>query len=186
MAQNSTIDRKVKMMFLLMEKLVQGDELCPKDKALQEELDGVSERTLERYLKDIVALYGHVVFTEKLEREYAHRKVIVYKATTNATDKREILKFFLNNSNDLGFLLQSVHENDPTILDDAENSELLQESLKKDEDIFLFKNNPFEKFEGNQQQKLFTTVKSGIKARKYFNIEYKQDDKIIFLMKPKY
>jgi len=172
MAQNSTIDKKLRNIFILLHKLVNGAELYKQDLLLQEELGDLHERTLGRYLEDINELYGDIVLTEKKNVEYSERKVTVYKAVATKKDKREIIKFFLNNSNDLGWLLQSVHDNDPTILDDQDEKESLKKHLKKDEDVFIFKTNPYEQFESKEKQKIFSTIKNGIKKRAVYNIDY--------------
>jgi len=176
MPKPTTIEKKIIHIFQLLGKLAMGTELYPQDTVLQEEL-GVHERTVDRCLKDIYNLYGHIVLTERKKVERNGRKVTVYKAAATQNDKIEILRFFLNNSNDLGWLLQSVHENDPTILDDLDDRETIEKHIKKDEDIFLFKSNPFENFESEQAKKLFETLKNGVKKRAVLNIDYRYPPK---------
>ena len=177
MAKSTGIDKKIKNIFLLLEKLASGTELYAKDPVLQEELGNVHERTVDRYLKDVADLYSDIVYTEQKIVERDGRKITIYKAATTQSAKIDILRFFLNNSTDLGWLLQSVHENDPTILDNSEEHEVIKEQMKKDEDIFLFKSNPFENFESERGKRLFDTLKNGVKKRAVFIIDYRYPPK---------
>jgi predicted DNA-binding transcriptional regulator YafY len=175
--KSTTIENKTNHIYRLLEKLAKGEELYPQSEKLQVEIFGktgeAQERSLRRYLKDIHELYGHIVLTEKKPKEFSDRKVTIYRVADRKKDVSEILRFFLENSKDLGWLLQSVHENDPTILDDANEKEALQEQLRQDADIFLFKSSPFENFEDEEHKKLFNIAKEAVKNREYRNIDYR-------------
>ena len=143
----TTVEKKVNHIYQLLGRLASGEELYPQSEKLQAEMFGKTgeapERALRRYLKEIHELYDHIVLTEKKTKEFSDRKVTVFRVTDKKKDVSEILHFFLENSNDLGWLLQSVHDNDPTILNDANDKEALQAQLRQDADIFLFKSSPF-------------------------------------------
>jgi predicted DNA-binding transcriptional regulator YafY len=167
----TTINKKINHIFLLLEKLSKGEELYSQHEGLIAELD-VNQRTLDRYLKDIHSLYGHIVRTEKKSKEFSERKTTVYRVVDKKKDISEIFKFFIENSTDLSWLLQLVHENDPSLLDESEDKELLEESIKQDKDIFLFKSNPLEHL-SDEKNKLFSIAKMAVKNHEYRSIEYK-------------
>jgi predicted DNA-binding transcriptional regulator YafY len=127
---------------------------------------------LDRYLKDIHFLYGHIVRTEKKSKEFSERKVTVYRMIDKKKDISEIFKFFIENSADLSWLFQLVYENDPSLLDESEDKELLEKSIKQDKDIFLFKSNPLEHL-SDEKNKLFSIAKMAVKNHEYRSIEYK-------------
>jgi len=173
---STTVTKKTNHIFTLLERLAKGEKLYSQDQNLQEDL-GVNKRTIDRYLKDIHELYGHIVLTEKKETEFSDRKVTVYRVADRKKDVSEILRFFLEKSSDLSWLLQSVHENDPTILDDTQDQKALQAQIKQDEDIFLFKSSPFENFEDEEHKKLFKVAKDAVKHREYRTIDYRYPKK---------
>lgn len=174
-------ENKINHIYNLLERLAKGEELYPQSETLQEEMFGKTgeapERALRRYLKEVHELYRHIVLTEKKAKEFSDRKVTVYRVADRKKDVSEILRFFLENSSDLGWLLQSVHENDPTILNDVHEKEALQAQLRRDADIFLFKSNPFENFEDEEHKKLFNIAKEAVKNREYRNIDYRYPKK---------
>jgi predicted DNA-binding transcriptional regulator YafY len=169
---STSVNKKINHIYLLLERLAKGEELYPQNEALSEEL-GVDKRTLDRYLKDIHQLYSHIVTTEKKNKEFAERKVTVYRIVDKKKDVSEIFRFFMENKNDLSWLLQLVHENDPTLLDDMEDKQMLEQSIKKDKDIFLFKSTPFENIQNEKQKELFSKLKSAVKYHQYKTIQYK-------------
>jgi predicted DNA-binding transcriptional regulator YafY len=168
---STTINKKINHIFLLLEKLSKGEELYSQHEGLIAELD-VNQRTLDRYLKDIHSLYGHIVRTEKKSKEFSERKVTAYRVVDKKKDISEIFKFFIENSADLSWLLQLVHENNPSLLDESDDKELLEESIKQDKDIFLFKSNPLEHL-SDEKNKLFSIAKMAVKNHEYRSIEYK-------------
>ena len=96
----TTINKKINHIYLLLERLAGGEELYAQDEEIREELK-ISERTLDRYLKDIHELYGKIVLTEKKKKEFTDRKVTIYRVADRKKDVSTILKFFIENSNDL-------------------------------------------------------------------------------------
>ncbi len=164
------INKKINHIFLLLERLAKGEELYSQNHVILEEL-GVNERTMYRYLKEIYEMYGHMIRTEKKVKEFTDRKVTIYRVLDKKKDVSEILKFFIEKSVDLSWLLQLIHENDPKLLNDAQNKELLKESIEQDQNIFLFKNSPFEYLDARQNG-LFIKAKSAVKHREYRSIIY--------------
>jgi len=169
----TTINKKINHIYLLLEKLATGEELYPQNPRLQSELD-VNERTLRRYLEDIYSLYSHIVLIQKVQKEFSDRKVTVYKVANKEQDVSNIFKFFLQNSDDLSWLLQIVYENNPTLLKDYKDDtkKSLEKILKDDEDIFLFVNSPFEKMDNEKFSSHFTQLKTAVKNHEYRDIEY--------------
>jgi predicted DNA-binding transcriptional regulator YafY len=112
--------------------------------------------------------------TKKIQKEFSDRKVTVYKVANNQKDISEIFRFFLHHSDDIGWLLQIVYENNPTLLKDyeKENKKALQKILKEDEDIFLFVTLPFEKMDDKTFANHFKTLKTAVKNHEYKNITY--------------
>jgi predicted DNA-binding transcriptional regulator YafY len=172
----TTINKKVNHIYLLLEKLANGEELYPQNQRLQSELD-VNERTLRRYLDDIYELYSHIVTTQKISKEFSDRKVTVYRVVDKDKDVSVVFKFFLNNSDDLSWLLQLVHENNPSLLRDYTDStkHSLEHILKQDEDIFLFVGAPFESIDNEKFAKIFKQLKIAVKNREYRDITYSYD-----------
>jgi len=178
---STTTENKINHIYHLLKKLAKGEEIYPQSEKLQKEMfdktGEASERALRRYLKDIYELYSHIVLTEKKAKEFSDRKVTIYRVADRKKDVSEILRFFLENSSDLGWLLQSVHDNDPTVLDDSHDKEALQAQLKQDANLFLFKSNPFENFEDEEHKKLFNIAKNAVKNREYRSIDYRYPPK---------
>ena len=169
----TTINKKINHIYLLLEKLSKGEELYPQNIRIQEELE-VNERTLRRYLEDIYELYSHIVTVQKTQKEFSDKKVTIYRVVDKQKDVSEIFKFFLNNSDDLSWLLQLVHENNPSLLrdykDDAKES--LERMIKADEDVFLFVGSPFESTEDINFATVFSQLKTAVKNHEYRDIVY--------------
>ncbi len=170
----TTINKKINHMFILMNRLAEGEELYKQHEELREQLGGINERTLDRYLQDIHELYGNIVITEKKRKEFTERKVTVYRVADRKKDVSKILKFFIENSNDLGWVLQMINENDPSFLREIDESERydIEKNIKEDEGIFIFKSTPFENMENPKQKKIFTDLKKAVKNHEYRTIVY--------------
>ena len=161
-------------MFILMSRLAEGEELYKQHEELRAQLGDINERTLDRYLQDIHELYGNIVVTEKKKKEFTERKVTVYRVADRKKDVSQILKFFLENSNDLGWVLQMINENDPSFLKELDESDRydIEKNIKEDEGIFVFKSTPFENMENPEQKKIFTQLKKAVKNHEYRTIVY--------------
>lgn len=162
-----------------MGKLAKGEELYPQSLNLQEEFfekcGASAERGLRRYLDDIHFLYGHILITEKKKKDLSGRRVTIYRVLDRKRDINSIFKFFMENSNDLSWVLQMVHENDPSFLSNLDNSSKhsIEKSIQEDEGIFIFKSNPFENLEDKKD--IFKNLKKAVKNNEYCSIEYKKN-----------
>lgn len=180
----TTINKKINHIFLLLEKLANGQELYVQDEQLQEELFGNSssdlkdpskanERSLRRYLDDIHTLYNNMIVTEKKQKEFADRKVTIYR-TTDKSDVSDVLKFFIEQKSDLTWVIQLLHEQDPALLQDLESSTkaAVENELKEDEDIFIFSSKPFEILDSQEQKSVFSSLKQSVKNHEYRTIHF--------------
>lgn len=115
-----------------------------------------------------------MIVTEKKPQEFADRKVTIYRVT-DKRDVSDVLKFFLEQKNDLTWVIQMLHEQDPSLLHELESDvkSTIEQELKEDEDIFLFKSKPFEILDELEEQKIFTSLKQAVKNHEYRNIYYK-------------
>ncbi len=170
---STTVSKKINHIFILLERLAKGEELYAQSEELLEQFD-VSERTLDRYLKDIHELYGKIVLTEKKKKEFTERKVTIYRVVDRQKDVSDILKYFIENSNDLDWILQMVHENDPSLLGnmDADDRYTIEKNIKEDEGIFVFISSPFENLEDSNKKKIFSQLKTAVKNHEYKTIIY--------------
>jgi predicted DNA-binding transcriptional regulator YafY len=172
----TTINKKINHIYLLLEKLADGEELYPQNTRVQSELE-INERTLRRYLEDIHQLYSHIVITQKIQKEFSDRRVSIYRVVDKESDVSSIFKFFLHHSDDLSWLLQLVHENNPSLLRDYkdESKKSLHKIIKEDEEIFLFVSSPFETFKDATFSKVFLELKTAVKNHEYRDVDYHYD-----------
>lgn len=174
---STTINKKIFHIYTLLERLAQGEELYAQDEELKTQLGVESDRTVDRYLKDIHELYGKIVLTEKKKKEFTDRKVTVYRVTDRKKDVSNILKYFIENSNDLSWVLQMIHENDPSFLKELDEGDRydIEKNIKEDEGVFVFKSTPFEEMENIVQKKIFSQLKKAVKNHEYRTIIYKKN-----------
>lgn len=187
----TTVNQKINHIFSLLEKLANGQELYPQDINLQEELFGenknlkdsikANERSLRRYLEEIHQLYGYIVLTEKKIKEFADRKVTIYRVS-DKKDVSSVLRFFLEEKSDLTWVIQMLHEQDPSLLHEleADTKKAIENELKDDEDIFLFSAKPFEVIESQEQKKIFSNLKRAVKLHEYRTIAYYYNEDIMY------
>ena len=167
-----TNDKKTAHILYLMELLAKGRELYKQDTDLQNELH-VSERTLGRYLEEIHELYTDIVLTEKRKKEFTDRKVTVYRVVDPRKEVAETLRFFLENDNDLSWILQLLHKHDPSVLEDVGLvQETIDRVLDREKDVFVFNSKPFELMESNRQKNIFKNLRDAVRRREYRNIDY--------------
>lgn len=172
---------KINHIFTLMQMLSEGRELYAQDTRLQDELDGVNERTLRRYLEEIHTLYQDMIVTHKKPKEFADRKVTVYRVIDPKKDVSDVLRFFLENDNELSWVLQLLVEQDPTLLEYADEAkDAIQRSISKESDVFLFVSKPFELFEDAKQKNIFKNLRDAVKRMVYRNIEYNYNGTVSF------
>ena len=181
----STTQSKINHIYTLLAKLVQGETLYPQSARTQEELFGVSgeaqERALRRYLKEINALYGHIIVTEKKKMQIDGRKLEVYRLPDAEKDKANILHHFIEYDDDLGWLIRLVNESDPKLLysESAQMRESFERVMQRDEDLFLFVSTPFEALNEPDHKKHFAKAKSAVKLREYRTIRYRYKEEEI-------
>lgn len=170
--KSTTTEKKIIHIFSLMQKLHAGEELYPQSERLLDEL-GVNERTLRRYLEDIYRLYGHIIVSEKKQKYLNGKKILVYRTSNPEQDISKILRFFLEETNELSWILTLIEENNPSLFQklSVPEKEAIEKSVTQDKEIFLFKSNPFENLQ-NGQAKLFLGLKTAVKNREYRTIVY--------------
>lgn len=170
--KTTTTEKKIIHIFTLMQKLHEGEEIYPQNQRILEEL-GVDERTLRRYLEDISKLYGHIIVCEKKQKFINGKKINVYRTINPDTDISKTLRFFLEESNELSWILTLIHENDPSLIKKLSPSdkEILERNVSQDKDIFLFKSNPFENLQNNHDL-IFSQLKTAVKNNEYKTIKY--------------
>ena len=166
---------KVSHLYALMARLAQGEELYARNERLQEEF-GVDERTIRRYLEEIHTHYNEMIIVERKAKEYGSRRVNVYRVVDREKDVGDVLRFFLEHDNDLTWIVQMLHDQDPTLLDNAgEAREALEDALRKDADTFVFNSRPFEQMETAREKQIFASLKQAVQRHEYRNISYRYD-----------
>lgn len=170
--KSKTTEKKIIHIFSLMQKLHEGEEIYPQNERLLEEF-GVDERTLRRYLDEISKLYGHIIVCEKKQKYINGKKINVYRTVNPDTDISKTLRFFLEESSELSWILTLIHDNNPSLLKNLSTSEkeMIENSVIQDKDIFLFKSNPFENLQ-NEQAHIFSQLKIAVKNYEYKTIKY--------------
>ncbi len=173
----TSIQKKLDNLLVLMEKLARGEELYPQNTRILQELE-VDERTLRRYLEDIHTKYSNVVVTEKKRMERGGRRVTVYRVADKEKDVSEIFRFFIESAEDLGWLLQLIHENDPSLLKgySKEAQKSMERILKEEEEVFQFVGSPFENLEEGRLKEIFKNLRRAVKLHEYRTIEYRRKE----------
>lgn len=161
--------RKLIDMYDLMYRLAHGESLTV-NTTLAESL-GVSTKTLGRYLDEIHFSFSDIITVEKKKIENHPRQPNVYRVIDQQKDLVAILRTFFEKNEDLGWLLQLLHEKDPEFATNESYRAELQKMLSEDSDIFIFKSMPFELLD-HQHKKIFRILKSAIKLNEYKAIVY--------------
>jgi predicted DNA-binding transcriptional regulator YafY len=154
--------------------MLKGRELYAQNTVLTEEL-GVDERTLRRYLEEIEENYTDLIVCDKQNRIIGGRKVTVYRTIDPSKDIADILTFFIyNDAQGMGWLMQLIHTNDPTILKgfDDDQKRALQRQAKKNSDVVLFRTNPLENLMDSETDKRLRNLKNAVKNHEYRTFEY--------------
>lgn len=174
--QGTNTEKKIIHIFSLMQKLYNGEEIYAQNERLCDEF-GINERTLRRYLEDLLRLYGQILVIERKQKNINGKKVNVYRVLNRQKDISDTLRFFLEESNELSWIITMVHENDPRILNTLSyhDKEIIEKNIQLDKEIFLFRSNPFENLQDVQESKRFSVIKAAVKHREYRNIEYQYD-----------
>lgn len=153
---------KSQHLFKLMERFLVQNEIANDDAILLGKF-GCSYRTLERYLMDIEALYGHII-TIKQGRKKVWKLVSV----------SDVFEEFIKNSDDISNLFLMAREYDPDIFDGLEQSTLDKVS-KSDENVFLFRNSMMEEIQSDRAKVIFNDLKVAIKNHEYRDIHNKNN-----------
>jgi len=109
---------KFNHIFTLMKMLTMGREIYAQDESLQVELS-INERTLRRYLDDIHNNFSDILVIEKKRKDLSNRNTTVYRVVDKKKDVSNILQFFLNNNTDLSWVLELIHTQDPSLINDS-------------------------------------------------------------------
>jgi len=157
------INKKTKALFQLMEHFLTHKEISSHDPFLLEKF-GCSQKTLERHLKEIEELYGHIVTLKR-----GHKKV------WRLVGVSDIFAEFIKNSDDISQLFLMAREFDAEIFRDMEKE--LSSIAKDDESIFMFKNSIMEDIQNPHQKEIFKKLKVAIKNHEYRDIYYKDTQK---------
>ncbi|MDR1910918.1 MAG: WYL domain-containing protein [Helicobacteraceae bacterium] len=164
---------KTDNMFLLLEKLCNGEEIYPQNEELQEELN-VSWRTLERYIKTITDIFSGAIVCEKKLIDGRQKKLTTYRFARKDSDTAKILKYLIeNDDNNIGWVLTLIYENDmETIRKFAPSvKQAVSNSIARDKEVFLIKTNPFE----DARYQFFPSLHTAVRLREYRTIVYEYD-----------
>jgi len=152
--------KKIDAIFKLILKLIEKKEISSYDEDILTEFN-CSQRTLERYLKEIENNFTHIITIKKSHQKYW--KVI---------GVADILEEFMRNSNDISTLFYLAKDYDPNIFKDLEES-TLNKVARKDEDIFIFRNSIMEELKEDEAKKNFNLLKKAIKSKNWIRLEFK-------------
>jgi predicted DNA-binding transcriptional regulator YafY len=163
-------EKKITKLFELMKLFVEKKTICKNGKILNQEglliatIESPNEiRNLRRYLSEIEENYPHIV---KIKKEGSH----CYKLESIS----KIFHTFLQNSEEISWLLQLIYESDTNLLNELaqESKKRLEKISKKEKDIFLFQGLPFDELKESRRRDIFNMLKLAIKNNEYRNIHY--------------
>ena len=166
--------KKTTIIYELMYLLSKGEELTVNTELANK--IGVNTRTLARYLDDIKNDYSDIITVEKKKIINHPRQPNVYRAINQKEDLATMLQFFFERRTDLGWVLQLLHEKDPTLAVDGEYQEEISKLISQESDIFVFKSTPFEILD-EEHQKIFAKLKNAIKYNLHKSISYNYNHK---------
>lgn len=156
-------NKKIDSIFKLMEILVEQREIKANDKEIAELL-GYSTKTLGRHLNDLATINSNVIKVKK-------GKNSVYELI----DTSYVFEKIMQNTNDFSWFFDLVDR-----WDDAIFKDMNYEISKKERDVFLYKNSPFEELQSDGQKDIFRTLKEAIIEKKYLDIHYTYDEERIY------
>lgn len=167
---------KTNHIFTLMKMLARGREIYAQDESLQGEL-GINERTLRRYLDDIRDNFSDILVIEKKRKDLSNRNTTVFRVADKKKDVSDILKFFLNNDTDLSWVLELIHTQDPSLINDSKKDikQSIENILHDNDNIFIFRSPPFELLQDEQQKQLFASAKRAVQNHEYATVTYFYD-----------
>ncbi len=165
--------KKVLALFKLMSIFLQKREIATDDAYVLNILE-CSPRTLERYLKDLHKIYGHILTIKKVRKKY-------YKLVSISN----ILEEFIKHSDDISELLQMAREFDPEIFKELEKS-TLKKLTNRDDSVFVFKNYTMESLINPKVKEHFNYLKYAIRMQKTLDIssQVSNDKEFFYGVKP--
>lgn len=170
-------NNKTIVIFEILKKLVAKREIYPSDTELLDEL-GIQERTLRRYIDEIKVLFPNSFVTENKLIKNNKRSINILRVSDKNTDVVIVLEYLLKNSDNLGWLITLLNENDPSLLIELNKYEKeVSRQLREDSDVFLFRTNPLEVLQDEPSKKYLSELRNAVINREYRDIEYKYIDK---------
>nr|WP_314887176.1 WYL domain-containing protein [uncultured Campylobacter sp.] len=179
---SSDSNNKTLTIFKILKKLVEKQEIYPSDAQLLDELK-IKERTLRRYIEDIKDLFPETFVTENKLIGQGKRSTGVLRVSDKSKDVITILEYLLKNSNDIGWLITLLNENDPNLLSEFEKE--ISRQVKEDSKVFLFKTNPLEALQDEPSKRYLGELRSAVMRREYRDIRYKYIGEVENLMDSK-
>jgi predicted DNA-binding transcriptional regulator YafY len=152
-------DKKINSIFKLMEILVEKKEIKANDKEIADLL-GYSTKTLSRHLNDLATMDSNIIKVKK-------GKNSVYELI----DTSYVFEKIMQNTNDFSWFFDLVDR-----WDDAIFKDMNYEISKKEREVFLYKNSPFEELQSDGQKDIFRILKKVIIEKKYLDIHYTYDE----------
>ena len=111
------------------------------------------------------------------------RSTGVLRVSDKSKDVITILEYLLKNSNDIGWLITLLNENDPNLLSEFEKE--ISRQVKEDSKVFLFKTNPLEALQDEPSKRYLGELRSAVMRREYRDIKYKYIGEVENLMDSK-
>jgi predicted DNA-binding transcriptional regulator YafY len=157
--------KKLQALFEIL-KALQHREVCKEDRELLAKFK-CSSRTLQRYLEDLQEVSYSLVTVKKDNGEKGRNREC-YKLIKMA----DLLKSFLNYSDDLSFFVEISNVLNPEAFKqlEDESKKALTNILNSNGEIFLFQNSELEQIKSS---KIFSTLKRAILEKRKVNIDYR-------------
>ena len=152
-------EKKTQSILKLMEILVEEKCVKANDQAMAERL-GCSTKTLGRYLQELTIANTNVIKVRK-------GKNSVYELL----DTSYVFEKIMQTTNDFSWFFDLIDRWDSSIFKDMN-----YEICKKEREVFLYKNSPFEELQSSEQKEIFRTLKESIIGKKYLDIYYIYDE----------
>ncbi|WP_187424150.1 helix-turn-helix domain-containing protein [Campylobacter concisus] len=167
------LNNKTLVIFEILKKLLKKREIYPSDAELLDEF-GIQERTLRRYIEEIKILFEDSFIVENKLVKNAKRPMGVLRVSDKNKDIVVVLEYLLKNSDNLGWLIALLNENDPSLLNDLDKYEKeVSRQLQENSDIFLFKTNPLENLQDEPSKRYLSELRNAVANREYRDIKYK-------------
>jgi len=142
---------------ILIDEFQKRDEriLDTYDEVLQYRLGTKSPKTVQRLIEDFMLQYQSI-------RECEGKRRKTYQLITPMDVIAESYEHF----EDIGWLFNMAHDSDPKVFHE------LEKYIKKDENIYMFKNTPFEDINTLESKQSFQRIRRMIEAREYAKIKF--------------